>query len=268
MRHFRDTLTLPSRLAYLCWRVLRLKRPLEVRMKRGERILMRQVPAEDYGAAREVFVDQNYDDPRKTGGPIRRVVDLGANIGCSCLYWVREYPGCTIEAFEPHPVHLSLLRENLRRNLLSDRVHVHPVAVGAHRASAFLTDQGLSSHVADNPQPEASHPVQMVDFYAVIGADSIDLLKIDIEGSEYQLMSDPRFLSLDAQTVVLEWHATAEYPGETGGTWCRARLEDAGYQVGEQVQGLLWGWRVRAVLERWIVAPPPRRQPSMGSSSC
>lgn len=162
MRHFRDTLTLPSRLAYLCWCVLRLKRPLEVRMKRDERILMRQVPAEDDGAAREVFVDQNYDNPRKTGDPVRRVVDLGANIGCSCLYWVREYPGCTIEAFEPHPVHLSLLQENLRRNLLSDRT----------------------------------------------------------------------------------------------------RLEHAGYQVGEQVAGLLGGWRERAALERWIIALPPGWQRS------
>ena len=116
--HFRDTLTVPSRIAYLCWRLCRLENPLEVRLKYGERIPLRPVPAEDYGAAREVFVDLNYENPRKTSRPVRRIVDLGANIGCSCLYWFREYPECSVEAFEPHPVHLALLREDLRRNRL------------------------------------------------------------------------------------------------------------------------------------------------------
>jgi len=240
--HFRDLLTLPSRVAYLGWRTLRLQRRLAVHLKAGEEILLRPIPAEDYGAAREVFVDLNYEDPRDTGHPVRRIVDCGANIGCSCLYWARAYPGCQVEAFEPHPVHLELLRENLRRNHLEDQVRVHAVAVGVRAGQAFLSEQGLSSRVADAPQAAGHHRIDVVDFFEMVGPEPIDLLKLDVEGSEYALLADARFLSLRATTVVLEWHPTPAYPAESGRAWCQARLEQAGYTVGEH-KTLLWGWR-------------------------
>jgi hypothetical protein len=40
----------------------------------------------------------------------------------------------------------------------------------------------------------------------------IDLLKIDCEGAEYEILMDPRFAGLDADNLVLEWHATDLHP--------------------------------------------------------
>ncbi len=239
--HFRDALTLPSRVAYLSWRLLRLRTRLEVRLKRGERILLRPIPAEDYGAARGVFVALDYDPPRKSSRPVRRIVDLGANIGCSCLFWLRQYPDCRIEAFEPHPVHLEMLRENLRRNRLQDRVRVYEAAAGVRESSMFLSDQGMSSRISPDHRP-GHHQVPVVDFFDTAGRGAIDLLKIDVEGSEYALLADARFPALQAHTLVLEWHPTGQYPNESGRAWCWQRLTEAGYTV-EEHKGLLWGWR-------------------------
>ena len=241
MNHFRDTLTLSSRLTYLAWRTMRLPVRLEVRLKNGLRVLLRPVPAEDYGAARGVFCVLDYADPKKTHRPVRRVVDLGANIGCSCLFWSREYPDCTVEAFEPHATHLEMLRENLRRNGLEGRVVVHPAAAGIRQGHMFLSDQGMSSRVSAEWRPgDLSVPV--VDFFEVVGDRPIDLLKIDIEGSEYSLLADARFAKLPVRTLVLEWHPTPDFPGDSGGVWCRQRLTAAGYTV-EEHKALLWGWR-------------------------
>ena len=238
---FRETLTFPSRMTYLLWRFLRLPVRLEVRLKGGPRVLLRPPPAEDYGAARGVFCVLDYADPRPSPRPVRRVVDLGANIGCSCLFWLREYPECTVEAFEPHAVHLEMLHENLRRNGVESRVVVHSAAAGVRQGSMFLSDQGMSSRVSPEGRP-GDQRVSVVDFFELMGDRPIDLLKIDVEGSEYSLLADARFPQLRARTLVLEWHANPDFPGDSGGAWCRERLVAAGYTV-EEHKALLWGWR-------------------------
>src|SRR6516165_5292425 len=48
--------------------------------------------------------------------PCGRIVDLGANVGYSCLWWANLCPNAEIEAFEPHPIHAELLRWHIRKN--------------------------------------------------------------------------------------------------------------------------------------------------------
>jgi FkbM family methyltransferase len=134
-----------------------------------------------------------------------------------------------------------MLRENLRRNGLKGRVVVHPAAAGVREGRMFLSDQGMSSRVSSAGRPgDLSVPV--VDFFEEVGDGPIDLLKIDIEGSEYALLADARFAQLSVHTLVLEWHPTPDFPGDSGGAWCRERLAAAGYVV-EEHKALLWGWR-------------------------
>lgn len=243
MKHFRDLLTRKSRLEYLAWRLLRRRTPLEIQFRHGERIAIRALPAEDYGTAMEVFLDEVYKYPKQTPPLVQHIVDLGSNVGCSCVYWLRQFPSSQITAFEPHPVHVNLLRSNLARNGLTPQVAVHHAAVGSRPGQALLTDQGLSSRVVDGT-PLKAYKVPIVDFFSVIGSTPIDILKIDIEGAEYQLLSDERFASLPIKTIVMEWHPTDEYSGESGAAWCRQKLTSYGYTI-EEHGGfrVLWAFR-------------------------
>ncbi len=243
MKHFRDLLTTKSRLEYLIWRVLRRQTPLEIHFLQGERIAIRPLPAEDYGTAMEVFLDEVYKYPKPPSGTVQRIVDLGSNVGCSCVYWLRQFPSSHVTAFEPHPVHVDLLRSNLARNGLTQQVTVHHAAVGSRPGHALLTDQGLSSRVVQGTQLKA-HKIEIVDFFAVIGATPIDILKIDIEGAEYELLSDERFASLPVRTIVMEWHPTEEHTGDSGAAWCREKLTSYGYTI-EEHGGfrVLWAFR-------------------------
>src|SRR5690242_20280412 len=49
----------------------------------------------------EIFIDRDYEPP--TGSVIRSIVDAGANIGLSTLYFRQRFPDAIIECFEPDP---------------------------------------------------------------------------------------------------------------------------------------------------------------------
>ena len=67
----------------------------------------------DVEIAHEVFVRKVYDPPAGVHllpHSVRRVVDLGANIGCTCVLWLTRYPEARVEAFVPHPKYAEILR--------------------------------------------------------------------------------------------------------------------------------------------------------------
>lgn len=245
---FRHLFPLWHRLRYVCWRLARCRHPLTAAMIHGTRITMRPLPASDYGVAYEVFQDQIYRSPfPETLQDVRRIVDVGANVGYSCLYWAALYPQARILAFEPHPRHIELLRGHLRMNGLEDRTTVHEAAAGTAAGEAWLTDSRSSSKLVGRPwHPDRQViPVKVVDFFQTVGPGPIDLLKVDIEGGEYSLLSDPRFSQLAVRLLVVEWHQTQQQPD--GRSWCTQRLSELGYQVQPTqdigVSGLIWGRR-------------------------
>ncbi len=245
VRHFRDLLTWSSKLRYLSWKILRSKRELTVTLRDATRLIVRPSPSHDYGVAYEVFVMDSYTlSALET--PIRCIVDVGANVGYSCLFWSRKFPSAQIIAFEPHPVHVEMIKRNLELNQISKRVKVHAAAVGSRPGMAYLTDGGSSSTLRAGTGP-GTIQVPVVDFFETIGEQRIDLLKIDIEGGEYGLIEDPRFRDLRVGALVLEWHVTPDHPD--GLQWCTERLGDLGFAITSTIvgknSGVLWG--IRAV---------------------
>jgi FkbM family methyltransferase len=110
------------------------------------------------------------------------------------IYLARMFSGSTIQAFEPHPVHLKQLAANLAANGLANRVTVHPVAAGCEETIMSLTDEESMSKLSRN---DSNLQVRVVDWLEFAAAQRIDLLKMDIEGGEYDLLFDPRFASLN-----------------------------------------------------------------------
>ena len=85
----------------------------------------------------------------------------------------------------------------------------------------------------------------MVDVLELLRNQKIDILKMDIEGSEYEILADERFADLDIGAIVMEWHTP---PGETRGkAWCDDRLRALGYEVedifNKPSYGMMWARR-------------------------
>ena len=241
---FRGQLSLLSALRYIVWRSLPGRRPIWLKLRTGAQIELRWpgqgTTNNDYGVAYEVFVHQLYRPPFLVPRyDIRFIVDLGANIGYASLYLMYEYPNAKLLALEPHANFFSQLEKHIAYNGLQLRSDLLPAAAGTSEGVAKLSDAGSSSRLLDGSADEGL-VVRVVDFFETIGDRTIDILKIDIEGAEFDLLADPRFLDLNVRYIALEWHAARA----NGRAYCIERMRQAGYEVFETMTrnsyGMLW----------------------------
>jgi FkbM family methyltransferase len=261
MTRLRDLMTTASKLRYLAWRAGLLGDEVAVSLDTGERLLLQKSMMLGVAVAYEIFVLDTYRCPRELSpGSVRRIVDVGANVGYSLIYWASKFPSAMIDAFEPHPVHLKILRRSLRMNRIDGRVKIHPVAVGSANGICELVDAGTASAIAkDNAALGRTDfgrlQVDVVDFFDAVKSSQIDLLKLDCEGAEYGIVMDPRFVKLQVKNLVMEWHATEEHPEAR--QELAERLHDLGWEIQpstmETVEtldgigllgaGVFWGFR-------------------------
>ena len=224
----RFLMTPASRLRYLAWRIAPITPTIKVSLTGGEKLCLRRLPSTDSGIAYEVFATNIYQGPRPPQpDAVKQVVDLGSNTGISVVYWAWRYPAARIDAFEPHPDHLAMLEDHLKLNRIGSRVAVHPVAVGTTAGTARLTDEQGSSRIESSTTNGFSVPV--VDFFETVGGKRIDLLKMDIEGAEYDIFMDQRFADLDPGSIAFEWHNYP--PHHDADSQIFSRLEQLGWQT-------------------------------------
>jgi FkbM family methyltransferase len=257
---FTRALTPPSAMRYLAWRLGRKQASLWLRLRSeqefvGQEFELRPNSAgnNDWGVAYEIFVHKYLRVPvRIPPERVKLIVDLGANIGMSCLYWLAVYWRAEVIAFEPHPGHAAQCRINLARNGLLRRATLHGVAAGVAPGRAWISDAGTSSQVGT--APGRGYEIEVVDIFAQLIGLRIDILKMDIEGSEYELLEDPRFGELDIRTIIMEWHERDDRPD--GNAWCCERLRELGFQLypvfEQKSNGMMWAYRSQPMERSWF----------------
>ena len=113
------------------------------------------------------------------------IVDIGANIGMTAALASRLTDAAAIYCIEPSPKAFACLEAMIRTNGF-DNCHAIRTAVGAERGSAYLESSDTLALSALSPTG-AGVPVDvrtLDDIAAEIGIERLDLLKIDVEGSE------------------------------------------------------------------------------------
>jgi FkbM family methyltransferase len=231
---FRNLLKFPDNLRYVAWTLLGRHTDLQCRLRCGPALFIRSAPSSDWETAYEIFRLHVYDTSLAPES-VQRVVDVGGNVGYSCLFWCWRYPHARVLTYEPHPSHCELIKWHLQANGYSDRVTVIEAGAAAKPSTGILVDDGIRSRIVqeDVPKP-GSQPVleiQTADFFETVGPEPIDILKIDIEGGEYELLQDPRFeqVANRSRCILMEWHKRA--PHHLGGQWCAERIGNLGFTV-------------------------------------
>lgn len=171
-----------------------------------------------------------------------RVLDLGANIGLAGVYFLRRFPGATTVAFEPDRLNSAVLRRCASANGgQRSWTIVEACAAPADGALSFESGNFLESRVSDT----GGETVPAMDVFPYF--DEADLVKMDIQGSEWALLADERFRDLRASVLFLEYHLEmCPYDDPTEGAL--ARLNAAGYEVLSHVReeygaGEIWACR-------------------------
>jgi FkbM family methyltransferase len=170
---------------------------------RGKRcaILHRRTYA-DKLAIRQCFQQEQYDMPeREHGVLIERIyqqiialgkkpliVDCGANIGASVLWFTARYPTAHVLALEPAPDNFDLLQKNCE-NLDGD---LRRAAIGGTDSLAHLADVGWGTLAYRTTLRGQGPEVDMVTISTLLASKPDQyyvpfILKIDIEGGEQSL---------------------------------------------------------------------------------
>lgn len=158
---------------------------------------------------KDIFVKRIYAFNPANEQPV--IIDGGANIGMSVLFFKRAYPGSRIRAFEPDPGIYPYLEENVARNSLRDVV-LERAAIGAADGTAtFHADSMYSSYLEGYAPPpyhdrewhEVSVPVRRL---RDLLDEPVDLLKLNIEGAETDALLDAGEKIRAVRELIVEYH--------------------------------------------------------------
>lgn len=139
----------------------------------------------------EIFVESCYAFDTKSARP--RIIDAGGNIGMATLWFSMAFPNSRITTIEPDPTTFRVLQKNVSDNGLAN-VELVQAALGAAPGSIeFIVDEtrpGALTQSVDRSRNEG-RPIRvpMVRLSDLLDGP-IDLLKIDVEGAEFDVMRD------------------------------------------------------------------------------
>jgi FkbM family methyltransferase len=202
----------------------------------------------------EVFHERDYEPPPDVAaalGRVHTILDLGANIGLFGLFAARRWPDAEILAYEPDPANADVHERAIALNGLGQRWRLVRAAAGARDGRVSFVSGGVAlSRLADADAiplaaGERTIEVDLRDVLAQV-ADA-DLLKLDTEGGEWAILTDPRFRAAPPRALALEYHP-ALCPGPDPRAAAVAALEQAGMTVRvikhrADGYGMLWAWR-------------------------
>lgn len=156
----------------------------------------------------EIFLEQTYAPgaalvPRDEKPLV--LIDLGANVGLSTLFFARLLHPVRIVAVEPCPNSFQVLLENTRS--LADRCTVVQAFAGAQRGHAQIVDAGFGAWgLRMGASERYGIPVQPISELVPEDADSRVVLKCDIEGSECHLFRTLHLWEHLVDLIILELH--------------------------------------------------------------
>ncbi len=163
----------------------------------------------------EVFCRQDY----AVREPPALVVDVGANIGLSALYFLTRGHGVRCRLYEPVARNVERLRRNLEG--FDDRYAVEQVAVADFDGEApFRLDPfGRYGGLEQQGDEMTTMPCRHIDGVfedALAEADTIDVLKIDVEGYESRLLRAARPDLLSRVRLIYLEGSLAQLPAPAG----------------------------------------------------
>ena len=155
-----------------------------------------------------IFVDQIYQFKCESKTPV--ILDCGANMGTSVLYFKWLFKEAKVYAFEPDKRIFETLKHNVSNNKLND-VHLANKAVWIDDQDMFFNSNTAQS--GKLIQDESSIKVECVRLKKFIqDFKHIDFLKLDIEGAELPVLQDISNELHRVKHLFIEYHSMINEP--------------------------------------------------------
>ena len=152
----------------------------------------------------EIFDNEIYNFKPDDDQPY--ILDCGANIGLSVIYFKQKFPTSAVIAFEPDPDIYKVLKKNINEYHL---VNVNPIEAAVWSSNGkidFQKEGGFSGSVVNHWDTGNLISVRTIDLREFIDR-KIDFLKIDIEGAEFEVVKGIQDKLSFVRNIFIEYHS-------------------------------------------------------------
>ncbi len=181
----------------------------------------------------EIFFKGEYLFHADTDSPV--IFDCGANIGLATLFFKHLYPAARISCFEADPSTAAVLQKNIEQNHLQDVSPYNLMLSNSEGEHPFYLAANMEGSLFMSALPDrlANHREIIVQAGKLSNyIDSpVDLLKLDVEGAEFDVMTDLKNTGKIAQirNMMIEYHHRIDGQSSRLAQFL-ALLEDAGFE--------------------------------------
>lgn len=134
----------------------------------------------------------------------RVIVDLGANVGFSTLYFAKQYPNAIVIAVEPDESNYSRLVAHTKS---SDAVFCVKSAIWNENTSVIISGETNSDfRTSSDGKGQSVEAITVDELLKRYSIDYVDVMKIDIEGAEKKIFESPNNWINKVGLIVIELH--------------------------------------------------------------
>jgi FkbM family methyltransferase len=181
----------------------------------------------------QTFIENQYGFPHP---PPATIVDAGANIGTASLYFALRFPRARIIALEPEPSNYAMLCRNVEN---FPQIVPLQAALWSYSGTLRLSVDGAKSEVQvrecqSGVSEGEVRSLSMPDLISECHIESIDMLKIDIEGAEKEIFANADPWIERVRLIVIELHERIA-PGCTRAFYSATRGFAGEFRSGENI---------------------------------
>jgi FkbM family methyltransferase len=181
-------------------------RELAVAPLRSDHRVHLRIDTSDFCAYRDVLIFRTKSyDPAIAGFSPNTIVDAGAHIGMASILFALQYPAARIIALEPEPSNFAALIKNT-----APYKTITPIHAALWREDGEVTLGSSNAHpkgafqIVKNGQQRV-RAIRMDTLIREACIDSIDLLKVDIEGAEIEVFESCPWIRT-VRVIAIELH--------------------------------------------------------------
>ncbi|MDQ3047791.1 MAG: FkbM family methyltransferase [Bacteroidota bacterium] len=151
----------------------------------------------------EIFKKEIYKFNSSKKDPV--IIDCGANIGMSVIYFKQQFPQARLTAFEPDPHIFSILKKNVQSFGYDDITLLNNALWDSEKDLDFSSEGADAGRISSGNEKNniKIKTLQLSKFLD----QPVDLLKIDIEGAEYTVLKECQSGLKNVSKMFLEYHS-------------------------------------------------------------
>lgn len=161
-----------------------------------------------YFLNKELFDLEIYKFKTDTKEPI--IIDCGANIGMSVIYFKMLYPDAKIMAFEPDKKIFDYLEFNTNSFRFDNVQLINKGLWSEETILKFFSEGADGGRVSIDLSGENIIEVETVKLSDYIKDTKVDFLKLDIEGAETRVLQECKEYLVNVENIYIEYHSFAD----------------------------------------------------------